>query len=93
MLNSDQPYLSSISSIRVFGEDRPDPYERVREIAKRLGVEPITDDNHAVTVFIGLRDGTKYDVFDLVDAFLDKVGAVLNEIDAILDKEDAALDK
>jgi hypothetical protein len=57
-------------------EDLDDPWRRLPAIADRLGVRPINLAAGAKprgTVAISTRDGHYYDLFDLIDALLDKM--------------------
>ena len=53
-----------------------DPWAKLPALAKRLGVEPMPDDSSHLppTVLLTTLDGKfKYDIFDLVNAFLDRM--------------------
>ena len=50
--------------------DQPDPYARVPALAERLGVKEGED---LGTVDIHLKDGRRYSLFALINAFLDRV--------------------
>lgn len=54
-------------------EQPPDPWARLPEIAARLGVKPC----ESAGMMIVVRDGGRYDVFDLVNALLDRVDAAI----------------
>lgn len=61
--------------IKVF--DPPDPFARVPEIAARLGVQPVSKDEAASRSYLlGMKDGTMFDFFELVAAFLDRMDEV-----------------
>ena len=47
------------------------PFGRISEVAKMLGVEPITDIRQ--TVVMKGRDGMNYDVWEVVIAYLRKL--------------------
>ena len=51
--------------------DPPDPFAKLPELAKRLGVKEST--SHGSTVTIRTKDGKCYDLFELMNAFLDKM--------------------
>ena len=53
-----------------------DPWAKLPALAKRLGVEPMPDDASHLppTVLLTTVDGNKkYDIFDLMNAFLDRM--------------------
>jgi len=69
--------LSDDDSVRVkVGETilEINPWERISEIAKRVGVKPMGDDHKATVTTIG-GDGEHYDVFEVVIAVLDYIDA------------------
>ena len=55
-------------------ERGPDPWQRLPALAKRLGVQPVAGST-AGRVMIRNREGVAYDLFDLVNALLDKIEA------------------
>jgi hypothetical protein len=50
----------------------PDPFEKLPALAERLGVTPV-EIAAPSTVIMMVKDGRKYDLFDLINAFLDKL--------------------
>lgn len=56
-------------------EPQTDSYAKVADIAKRLGVEPCEKADFAVH----LIDGRMYDIYELVNAFLDKIDGALKD--------------
>jgi hypothetical protein len=71
-----------ISDATIYGWSRPDaiiytkepsdPFAKLPGLAARLGVEPMKA-GAAPGVSLHMRDGRAYDVFDLINAFLDQV--------------------
>lgn len=49
------------------------PYGRISDIAKRLGVAPYTYEPDVVAVVMNGNDGHQYNVFDVVVAVLDRI--------------------
>lgn len=49
-----------------------EPFKGLPELADRLGVKPNTGTGN---VHLVMSDGTKYDFFDLANAFLDRIDA------------------
>lgn len=72
MKNSDDKGMVVNSLIRDFKPGNP--WERISEIAARLGVKP-TDGGRASIIATG-ADGLNYDVWEVVAAFLDKMDSV-----------------
>lgn len=58
--------------------ETPDPFAKVPALAQRLGVEPMTSDS--VSFCVRMKDGTRYDIFDLVNALLDRLETDLASI-------------
>jgi len=55
----------------------PDPFQKLPALAKRLGVEPVTAAHkHGASMVLRMKDGTCYDVFDIVNAVLDRIDGV-----------------
>lgn len=52
----------------------PDPFARLPALAERLGVVPLAAGFRG-SVVLRTQDGTSYDLFDLVDAILDRIDA------------------
>lgn len=52
--------------------DQPDPFARLPALAARLGVEP-SDGTAGGGFFLATKDGQKFDLFDLVNAVLDRL--------------------
>ena len=57
----------------------PNPLHRLPEMARRLGIEPVTDLDERVTLATG---GVHYDVIELVGALLDRIEQVLPAVEA-----------
>jgi hypothetical protein len=49
------------------------PFERLPALAERLGVAPVAAGHTKATVLLHVKDGCSYDLFDLMNAFLDKL--------------------
>jgi hypothetical protein len=47
-----------------------DPFAKLPALAERLGVAPMTESDVASVCFV-VRDGRRYSLFDLANAFLD----------------------
>lgn len=54
----------------------PEMFRQLPALAKRLGVEPDTDASGGGRVLLYMKDGTKYDLFVLINAFLDRLDAI-----------------
>lgn len=52
-----------------------DAFAKLPALAKRLGVEPTAESGGC---YVRTRDGSKYDVFDLVNALLDRLDREAN---------------
>jgi predicted RNA-binding Zn ribbon-like protein len=52
--------------------DVPDPFPKLPALAQRLGVEP-SDGDSTNTVVLRMQDGRCYDLFDLINAMLDRM--------------------
>ena len=51
----------------------PDPFKKLPALAERLGVKP--SESKEASVVLCTADGRKYDLFDLINAVLDKIEA------------------
>jgi len=61
---------------KLFMAELPSPWERIREIAAKVGVQPI-DGHCAGTISVMLRDGTTYDVWEIIARVLDRINAAV----------------
>jgi hypothetical protein len=59
-------------------ERGPDPWHKLPSLAARLGVEPCSGPM-AGRVTIRTREGTSYDVFELINALLDRLDQAAND--------------
>lgn len=57
-------------------KDQADPFVRVIQLAQRLGVDSLPDDQ-AGSLVMCLKNGQRYDVIQLMVAFLDKMERTL----------------
>jgi hypothetical protein len=75
--NSDGGYTTRNVSDFTFTllKEPPNPYGRISDIAARLGVAPHQPDMPATTLMPG-RDGQMYDVFAVIERFLDRLDAL-----------------
>lgn len=78
-------YQSTDQSMQEVARLTPDYYLKLPALAERLGVSPMQDDNAVGAIVLVLKDGRRYDLMELMHAFLDRM-------DAALDKEQAMLD-
>jgi len=53
----------------------PEMFPRLPALAQRLGVKPNTGTTESGRTVIQMKNGDQYDLFDLMNAFLDKVEA------------------
>jgi hypothetical protein len=54
--------------------ETPDPFTKLPALAQRLGVEQCGNDTG--TVVLILKDGRRWDLFDLINAMLDRMDKV-----------------
>jgi hypothetical protein len=52
--------------------DQPDPFAKLPALAERLGVKPLGPEGNG-TVVLSTKAGQHYDLFDLINAVLDRV--------------------
>jgi hypothetical protein len=55
-----------------FQHERPDAFAKLPALAERLGVKPMKKD-HPPTWSARTKEGISYDIFDLINAVLDRV--------------------
>jgi hypothetical protein len=53
--------------------DLPDPLAKLPALAERLGVAPLEPKAGSATVSLCTKDGLRYDLFDLINAALDRL--------------------
>jgi hypothetical protein len=64
---------ATASEMKIFDpQAQPDPFSRVPEIAARLGVKPVPE-GETGHYSLAMRDGTRFDLFELIAAFLDRM--------------------
>ena len=61
----------------------PDPFARVPEMAARLGVEPVAPGAPTPSMALMMKDGSQYDFFALIAAFLDRMDAALDKAEVM----------
>ena len=76
MTDNDNDHAIKIKTIN----EPENPWARISEIAARLGVEPITDGRPGVTIVACGADQQRYDMFEIIVAFLDRVDAVSRQL-------------
>lgn len=55
--------------------EMPEAFPRLPALAKRLGVDPNTRPGEPGRTLLQMKNGDVYDLFDLVNAFLDRLDA------------------
>ncbi len=58
----------------------PNPYAGFAVLAKRLGVEPVKPSSASIHIIV---ENNNYDLFEIMNAFLDKMDKVLDEHDKL----------
>jgi hypothetical protein len=62
--------------------DIPEAFPRLPALAARLGVEKVSDSpSHSGRTFLIMKNGDKYDLFDLINAVLDRMDRSRTEDD------------
>jgi hypothetical protein len=61
------------------------PYERISDVAARVGVKPYERVAGKAVLIAKGADGKEYDVFEVVIAALDKIDAAMKRMDERLD--------
>jgi hypothetical protein len=62
------------SGVMRFEVAQADPFERLPALAARLGVKPYeAEDRGQAEVLLHTKNGERYSLFDLINAFLDRL--------------------
>lgn len=56
--------------------ETPEYFTQLPALAERLGVKPVDHDASSGLVLLSMKDGTMYNVIELVNAVLDRIDAV-----------------
>lgn len=67
-----------------FAAEMPDPFARLPALAERLGVKPVGE-NHPASIVLITKGGVRFDLYDLVNAALDRLAPSPKEPPPVLD--------